>query len=159
MINIFYKKSKDYLDYFSQVFIDNEYFWMDINWFTSWLFAIPSLIEFYYNYLPLTFFGIFIPSLINHAHIKKYDHIINPIEKVFVLSTGSYLFLWRFTSMLNKEVLLYDIIIWILTYIGNYIYFIARLSNGHKYSSLFHTLVHVCGVTGISLCYYIDIIQ
>jgi len=137
---------KRYLDYFSQVFIDNEYFYMDINWFSSWLFLIPSYIEFINGYFPRVFYFILIPSLINHAHIKKYDHIINPAEKIFIYTTGLYSFIERSVDMILYGPQIYDLVIYPSTFVILYIYFIARLSNNHPYSSLYHLVVHILGV-------------
>jgi len=137
---------KLYLDYLSQKFIDNEYVCMDINWFSSWLFIIPSIIEFYFGYFPRVFYFILIPSLINHAHIKKYDHIINPVEKIFIYSTGLYSFIERTLNILMYGLQIYDIFIYPFTFIILYIYFIAKLSNSVPYSSLYHLIVHILGL-------------
>jgi len=144
---------KFYLDYYSQKFIDNDYFYMDINWFSSWLFLIPSIIEFMNGYFPRVFYFILIPSLINHAHIKKYDLIINPIEKVFIYTTGLYSFIERTLMILSDGFQIYDIFIYPFTFIILYIYFIAKLSNDIPYSSLYHLVVHILGLI-ISVCAY-----
>ena len=144
---------KFYLDYYSQKFIDNDYFYMDINWFSSWLFLIPSIIEFMNGYFPRVFYFILIPSLINHAHIKKYDLIINPIEKVFIYTTGLYSFIERTLMILSDGFQIYDIFIYPFTFIILYIYFIAKLSNNIPYSSLYHLVVHILGLI-ISICAY-----
>ena len=135
-----------YLDYYSQKFIDNEYFYMDINWFSSWLFLIPSLIEYSYGFFPRVFYFILIPSLINHAHIKKYDHIINPLEKIFIYSTGLYSFIERTLYIFMYGIQIYDIFIYPSTFAIIYIYFVAKLSNGVKYASLYHLIVHILGL-------------
>lgn len=137
---------KSYLDYFSQRFIDNEYFYMDINWFSSWLFIIPSYIEFLNGYFPRVFYFILIPSLINHAHIKKYDHIINPIEKIFIYLTSIYSLIERTLDIIYNGFQIYDIFIYPSTFIIIYIYFVAKLSNGEPYSSLYHLIVHIIGL-------------
>lgn len=137
---------KKYLDHYSQKFIDNEYFYMDINWFSSWLFLIPSIIEFWFGYFPRVFYFILIPSLINHAHIKKYDHIINPVEKIFIYSTGLCSFIERTTDILMNGLQIYDLMIYPSIFIIIYIYFIAKLSNGDPYSSLYHLIVHILGL-------------
>lgn len=137
---------KKYLDYYSQTFIDNEYFYMDINWFSSWLFLIPSIIEFSLGYFPRVFYFILIPSLINHAHIKKYDHIINPVEKIFIYSTALYSFIERSLDIFMYGFQIYDILIYPSTFVILYIYFIAKLSNGDPYSSLYHLIVHILGL-------------
>lgn len=144
---------ESYLDYLSQRFIENEYFYMDINWLSSWLFLIPSIIEFWFGYFPRVFYFILIPSLINHAHIKKYDHIINPVEKIFIYSTGLYSFIERTKNILMYGLQIYDIFIYPFTFIILYIYFIAKLSNGNKYSNLYHLIVHIMGLI-ISVCAY-----
>jgi len=142
-----------YLDYLSQTFIDNDYVCMDINWFSSWLFLIPSIIEFWFGYFPRVFYFILIPSLINHAHIKKYDHIINPVEKIFIYSTSLYSFSERTLNILLDGFQIYDIFIYPATFAILYIYFIAKLSNGEPYSSLYHLVVHILGLI-ISICAY-----
>jgi hypothetical protein len=144
---------KKYLDYYSQKIIDNEYFYIDINWLSSWLFIIPSYIEFSYGYFPRVFYLILIPSLINHAHIKKYDHIINPIEKIFIYSTCVFSFIERILDILFNGFQIYDIFIFPFAFIIIYIYFIAKLSNGDSYSSLYHLIVHILGLI-ISICSY-----
>lgn len=144
---------KLYLDYYSRKIIDNDYFHMDINWFSSWLFLIPSLIEFSYGYFPRVFYFILIPSLINHAHIKKYDHIINPVEKIFIFSTGFYSLVERTMCIISNGIHVYDIFMYSGTYLIIYIYFIAKLSNGDQYSSLYHLIVHILGML-ISVCAY-----
>ena len=144
---------KLYLDYYSQKFIDNDYFHMYINWFSSWLFLIPSIIEFWFGYFPRVFYFILIPSLINHAHIKKYDHIINPVEKIFIFSTGLYSFIERTNMIFMNGFKIYDLMIYPSTFAILYIYFIAKLSNGHPYSSLYHLIVHILGLI-ISVCAY-----
>jgi hypothetical protein len=144
---------KFYLDYYSQKFIDNDYFYMDINWFSSWLFLIPSIIEFMNGYFPRVFYFILIPSLINHAHIKKYDYIINPVEKIFIYSTALYSFIERTLMILSDGFQIYDIFIYPFTFIILYIYFIAKLSNDIPYSSLYHLVVHILGLI-ISVCAY-----
>jgi len=146
-------KLKLYLDYFSQKFIDNEYFYVDINWFSSWLFIIPSIIEFMNGYFPRVCYFILIPSLINHAHIKKYDHIINPVEKIFIYSTGAFSFGERTINIFYDGLQIYDIFIYLGAYLILYIYFIAKLSNGYQYSSLYHLVVHIIGLI-ISVCAY-----
>lgn len=135
-----------YLDYYSKKFIDNDYFYMDINWFSSWLFLIPSIIEFWFGYFPRVFYFILIPSLINHAHIKKYDHIINPVEKIFIYSTALYSFIERTLNIFMYGFQIYDIFIYPSTFAILYIYFIAKLSNGQPYSSLYHLIVHILGL-------------
>jgi hypothetical protein len=144
---------ESYLNYFSQKIIDNDYISIDINWFSSWLFLIPSIFEFNYNYFPRVFYFILIPSLINHAHIKKYDNYINPIEKIFIYTTGAISFIERTYNALFYGFQIYDLIIYPGTFIVLYIYFIAKLSNNYKYSNLYHLIVHIIGVI-ISLSAY-----
>jgi len=137
---------KIYLDYYSQKIIDNEYFNIDINWFSSWLFLIPSIIEFYYGYFPRIFYFILLPSLINHAHIKKYDHIINPIEKIFIFLTVTISLCERAYNIFIYGLSIYDFFIYPSSFAIIYIYCIAKLSNGHCYSSLYHLIVHILGL-------------
>jgi hypothetical protein len=137
---------KLYLDYLSKKIIDNKYVCIDINWFSSWLFIIPSIIEFYFGYFPRVFYFILIPSLINHAHIKKYDHIINRVEKIFIYSTSLYSFIERTFNIFIDGLQIYDVFIYPFTFIIVYIYFIAKLSNGVPYSSLYHLIVHILGL-------------
>jgi hypothetical protein len=124
---------------------------MDINWFSSWLFLIPSYIEFVNGYFPRIFYFILIPSLINHAHIKKYDYIINPVEKIFIYLTGLVSFIERASLIILNGFSIYDLLIYPSTFIVLYIYFIAGLSNGHKYACLYHLIVHILGtIIGVS---------
>jgi len=136
---------KVYLDYYSQPIVDNDYFHIDINWFSSWLFLIPSYIEFVNGYFPRIFYFILIPSLINHAHIKKYDHIINPIEKVFIYLTGLVSVIERTLLIILNGFSIYDLILYPSGFMIVYIYNIANLSNGHKYACLYHLIVHILG--------------
>jgi hypothetical protein len=102
--------------------------------------------EFYYGYFPRMFYFILIPSLINHAHIKKYDHIINPIEKIFIFSIGLFSFCERTYKIYKYGLSIYDFVMYPSSAVIVYIYNVAKLSNGHPYSSLYHLIIHILGL-------------
>lgn len=148
-------KMKNYLIKLNDFKYSNELFYINIIWFTSWLFCFPLLLNInneynYRNYYTIYYF-ILLPSILRHAHIKYINEYISFLEKWLVIIAVMSIFLRRINYLLSNNTLevinYYDIGVFGSVFYDSYIYFVLKLSFS-RYGTLWHSSIHLAGTIG-----------
>lgn len=147
------KKSLDRLNNFTYA---TTWFYINLNWFSSWFFVLPLFLNIRntYNYRDnfTTFYCILVPSLLRHAHFKYVSKYISFFEKWLVISAVLSIFTRRVNYILTNDTIsvinYYDIGIFGSVFYNSYIYFVANLSYS-RYGVIWHSTIHLAGAIGL----------
>jgi hypothetical protein len=144
-----------YLEYVNNIEYRTKWFYINANWFSSWLFILPLLYEQHninanIDYHIMLYFML-LPSIIRHAHIWFITHKLVIFEKWLIITSIIILLTIKvdFIRINGRELCnMYDVGIFASITLNSYIYFIKNLSHS-KYGVLWHCLIHLIGSLGL----------